>query len=76
MSEPRPSRPGPRRKHWGWGYADQQPDLLFDGPHERLDELVDRLRDDVVSETSQRDTFQAIAPQVDCGLYLVPKVLE
>jgi alkyldihydroxyacetonephosphate synthase len=19
-------RPGPRRKHWGWGYADQQPD--------------------------------------------------
>ena len=39
-------------------------------------DTAQRLRDDVVSETNQRDTFQAIAPQVDCGLYLVPKVLE
>lgn len=35
-----------------------------------------RLRDDVVSETDQRAAFQAIAPQVEAGLYLVPKVIE
>ncbi len=35
-----------------------------------------RLRPDVVSETNQRDAFQAIAPQVEAGLYLVPKVIE
>jgi aspartyl-tRNA(Asn)/glutamyl-tRNA(Gln) amidotransferase subunit C len=35
-----------------------------------------RLRPDVVSETNQRDIFQAIAPQVEAGLYLVPKVIE
>ncbi|ALG69165.1 Asp-tRNA(Asn)/Glu-tRNA(Gln) amidotransferase subunit GatC [Beggiatoa leptomitoformis] len=35
-----------------------------------------RLRPDVVVEINQRDTFQAIAPQVEDGLYLVPKVLE
>ncbi|OQW90605.1 MAG: asparaginyl/glutamyl-tRNA amidotransferase subunit C [Beggiatoa sp. IS2] len=35
-----------------------------------------RLRPDVVSEINQRDAFQAIAPQVEAGLYLVPKVIE
>ena len=35
-----------------------------------------RLRDDQVTETDQRDQFQAIAPQVENGLYLVPKVIE
>ena len=35
-----------------------------------------RLRDDVVSETNQRDKFQRIAPAVEAGLYLVPKVIE
>jgi aspartyl-tRNA(Asn)/glutamyl-tRNA(Gln) amidotransferase subunit C len=35
-----------------------------------------RLRDDVVTETNQRELFQAIAPQVENGLYLVPKVIE
>ena len=35
-----------------------------------------RLRDDVVSEPNQRDKFQQIAPAVEAGLYLVPKVLE
>ncbi|MFZ2726458.1 MAG: Asp-tRNA(Asn)/Glu-tRNA(Gln) amidotransferase subunit GatC [Methylococcaceae bacterium] len=37
---------------------------------------VQRLRADVVSESNQREHFQAIAPQVDSGLYLVPKVIE
>lgn len=39
-------------------------------------EATARLRPDVVSETNQRDHFQTIAPQVETGLYLVPKVIE
>lgn len=35
-----------------------------------------RLRNDQVTETNQRDEFQSIAPQVESGLYLVPKVIE
>jgi aspartyl-tRNA(Asn)/glutamyl-tRNA(Gln) amidotransferase subunit C len=35
-----------------------------------------RLRADEVTETDQRDAFQAIAPLVADGLYLVPKVIE
>ena len=35
-----------------------------------------RLRDDVVTETDRRAAFQAVAPQTDAGLYLVPKVIE
>lgn len=39
-------------------------------------EVVQRLREDVVTETNRRDEFQAIAPKTEDGLYLVPKVLE
>jgi aspartyl-tRNA(Asn)/glutamyl-tRNA(Gln) amidotransferase subunit C len=35
-----------------------------------------RLRLDEVTEKNDRDNFQAIAPQVEDGLYLVPKVIE
>lgn len=35
-----------------------------------------RLRADVLSESNQREAFQANAPQVEAGLYLVPKVIE
>lgn len=35
-----------------------------------------RLRADEVTETDQREKFQAIAPAVEAGLYLVPKVIE
>ena len=35
-----------------------------------------RLRPDVVTESDRREIFQAIAPQVEAGLYLVPKVIE
>ncbi len=35
-----------------------------------------RLREDVVTETDQRTLFQSVAPQVEEGLYLVPKVIE
>jgi aspartyl-tRNA(Asn)/glutamyl-tRNA(Gln) amidotransferase subunit C len=34
------------------------------------------LRQDSVSETDRRDDFQAIAPETEAGLYLVPKVIE
>ena len=37
---------------------------------------VQRLRPDVVGETDQRTRFQAQAPAVEAGLYLVPKVIE
>ena len=35
-----------------------------------------RMRADEVTEGNQRDYFQANAPQVAAGLYLVPKVIE
>ena len=35
-----------------------------------------RLREDAVTETNQREKFQQIAPAVEAGLYLVPKVIE
>ncbi|MGR9086870.1 MAG: Asp-tRNA(Asn)/Glu-tRNA(Gln) amidotransferase subunit GatC [Gammaproteobacteria bacterium] len=35
-----------------------------------------RLRPDAVTEDNEREKFQAIAPQVEAGLYLVPKVIE
>jgi aspartyl-tRNA(Asn)/glutamyl-tRNA(Gln) amidotransferase subunit C len=37
---------------------------------------VQRLRADVITELNNREQFQAIAPQVEAGLYLVPKVIE
>lgn len=35
-----------------------------------------RMRGDRVTETDQRDEFQRIAPAVEDGLYLVPRVIE
>ena len=37
---------------------------------------VQRLRPDEVAEKDQRERYQAVAPAVRDGLYLVPKVLE
>lgn len=39
-------------------------------------DVAQRLREDRVTEPDQRDKFQAIAPAVENGLYLVPKVIE
>jgi aspartyl-tRNA(Asn)/glutamyl-tRNA(Gln) amidotransferase subunit C len=39
-------------------------------------DLTLRLRPDVVTESDQRERFQAVAPEVEGGLYLVPKVIE
>ena len=38
--------------------------------------MSQRLRKDEVSESDQREVFQAIAPQTEAGLYLVPRVIE
>ena len=35
-----------------------------------------RLRDDLVTETNQREAIQRSAPLVEDGLFLVPKVIE
>jgi aspartyl-tRNA(Asn)/glutamyl-tRNA(Gln) amidotransferase subunit C len=35
-----------------------------------------RLRNDVVTESNQREAFQKIAPATAAGLYLVPQVIE
>ncbi|QEM82224.1 MULTISPECIES: Asp-tRNA(Asn)/Glu-tRNA(Gln) amidotransferase subunit GatC [Halomonas] len=39
-------------------------------------EATQRLRADEVTETSLRDEYQRCAPQVENGLYLVPRVVE
>lgn len=39
-------------------------------------DVVQRLRADVATEPDQRALFQSVAPQVEGGLYLVPKVIE
>ena len=39
-------------------------------------DATQRLRDDEVTESNQRDKFQSIAPDVEQGLYRVPKVIE
>ena len=54
-------------------------------PMSHSQDLTQRLREDVVTETNQRELFQSIAPAfgngsaepaVEHGLYLVPKVIE
>lgn len=39
-------------------------------------DIAARLREDVVTETNQRDEFQEHAPETEDGYYLVPKVIE
>ena len=41
-----------------------------------LDETALRLRDDQVTEVDSHVQYQAVAPAVKDGLYLVPKVVE
>jgi aspartyl-tRNA(Asn)/glutamyl-tRNA(Gln) amidotransferase subunit C len=45
-------------------------------PMSHAQDLVQRLREDRVTETDARALYQSVAPQVEAGLYLVPKVLE
>ena len=39
-------------------------------------DVVQRLRHDAVTETDRRADFQAVAPETEAGLYLVPQVIE
>lgn len=39
-------------------------------------DAIQRLNPDEVRETDQRERFQSLAPQVEAGVYLVPKVID
>jgi len=39
-------------------------------------DAIQRLRDDQPTESDRRSTFQAVAPEIEAGLYLVPRVIE
>ena len=60
------------------GLIEQMQAVNMDGiePMSHSQDVVQRLREDVVTETNQRELFQSIAPAVENGLYLVPKVIE
>jgi aspartyl-tRNA(Asn)/glutamyl-tRNA(Gln) amidotransferase subunit C len=45
-------------------------------PMSHPQEMAQRAREDRVTDTDRRDLFQSVAPQVEDGLYLVPKVIE
>lgn len=45
-------------------------------PMAHAQELSQRLRPDAVIETDRRAAYQAVAPETEVGLYLVPKVIE
>jgi aspartyl-tRNA(Asn)/glutamyl-tRNA(Gln) amidotransferase subunit C len=45
-------------------------------PMSHAQNVMQRLRADLVTEIDQRELFQSIAPKVEAGLYLVPKVIE
>lgn len=45
-------------------------------PMSHAQDLALRLREDAVIEGNRRAAFQAVAPETEAGLYLVPKVIE
>jgi aspartyl-tRNA(Asn)/glutamyl-tRNA(Gln) amidotransferase subunit C len=45
-------------------------------PMAHAQDLSQRLRADEVTETDRRESYQAVAPEVEDGLYLVPQVIE
>ena len=45
-------------------------------PMAHAQDVTLRLREDVVTESDQHELFQSVAPRVERGLYLVPKVIE
>ena len=45
-------------------------------PMSHAQDVMLPLREDVVTATDQRDLFQSVAPAVEDGLYLVPRVVE
>ncbi|WP_018604575.1 Asp-tRNA(Asn)/Glu-tRNA(Gln) amidotransferase subunit GatC [Uliginosibacterium gangwonense] len=45
-------------------------------PMSHPQDVIQRLRADVVTETDRREAYQTVAPAAEAGLYLVPKVIE
>lgn len=45
-------------------------------PMAHAQDVMLRLREDVATATDRRAEWQAVAPAVEKGLYLVPKVIE
>jgi aspartyl-tRNA(Asn)/glutamyl-tRNA(Gln) amidotransferase subunit C len=45
-------------------------------PMSHAQDVTLRLRDDAVTEPDRRESYQSVAPRVEAGLYLVPKVIE
>ena len=45
-------------------------------PMTHTQDVTLRLREDVVTEGDRRDEYQRVAPAVERGLYLVPRVIE
>ena len=45
-------------------------------PMAHAQDLSQRLRADTVTEENRRAAYQAVAPETEAGLYLVPKVVE
>ena len=54
----------------------QAVDTVSVEPMSHAQSVAQRLREDRVSETVERELYQSIAPQVEAGLYLVPQVIE
>lgn len=54
----------------------QSVDTTNGAPMAHAQDLAQRLRDDAVTETDRRAAYQAVAPETEAGLYLVPKVIE
>ena len=59
-------------------FIDQLQAVDTDGvaPMAHAMDIAQRLRPDRVTETDRRADFQAVAPETEAGLYLVPKVIE
>jgi aspartyl-tRNA(Asn)/glutamyl-tRNA(Gln) amidotransferase subunit C len=61
-----------------FGMIEEMRSVNVDGvePMSHAQDITLRLREDAVTEADQHVLFQAIAPKVENGLYLVPKVIE
>ena len=60
------------------GWVEQLGEVDTSGvePMAHAQDLSQRLREDAVSEADRRAAYQAVAPETEAGLYLVPKVIE
>ena len=60
----------------------QAVDTAGSTPMSHAQDVSQRLREDKITETNQRELFQSLvpqykgSPQVEAGLYLVPQVIE